>query len=295
MTSRPFTPDSLTFRRIDLSGITLNVGEAGPADGPVVILLHGFPESAAGWHRQVGPLARAGFRVIVPDQRGYGLSDKPKRIEEYHLDRLAADVVALGRACGAERFFLAGHDWGGLVAWWVASFHPQHVDRLAILNAPHPGIVGAYIRHHPGQWLRSLYVGFFQLRGFAERWLTADDAKALRRALTSTSRKGTFSKADLDAYARDWTRPRAMTAMLAWYRALVRWPRHDPPRVRMPTLILWGRRDHALQPGLAEASLRLCDDGCIQWFPDTTHWIQHEEPEAVSGALGSFFKAGDRG
>ncbi len=94
---------------------------------------------------------------------------------------------------------------------------PGAFSRLAILNAPHPGIVAGYIRHHPGQWLRSLYVGFFQLRGFAERWLTADDAKALRRALVSTSRKGTFSKADLDAYAREWTRPRAMTAMLAWY------------------------------------------------------------------------------
>lgn len=290
MTQSSPAPDELVFRRVDLGEVTLNVGEAGPSDGPVVILLHGFPESAAGWHRQVGPLARAGFRVIVPDQRGYGLSDKPERIEAYHLNRLAADVVALGRACGAERFFLAGHDWGGLVAWWVASFHPEHVIRLAILNAPHPGIVGGYIRHHPGQWLRSLYVGFFQLRGFAERWLTADDAKALRRALVSTSRKGTFSKADLDAYAREWTRPRAMTAMLAWYRALVRLPRRDPPPVTMPTLILWGKRDHALQPGLAEASLRLCDSGLIRWFPDATHWIQHEEPEAVSAALESFFR-----
>lgn len=293
MTARPSPAAGLAFRRVDLGAVTLHVGEAGPADGPVVILLHGFPESAAGWHKQVGPLAEAGFRVIVPDQRGYGLSDKPTRIEDYHLDRLAEDVVALGRACGAERFFLVGHDWGGLVAWWVASFHPDPIIRLAILNAPHPGIVGEYIRRHPGQWLRSLYVGFFQLRGFAERWLTADDATALRRALVSTSRTGTFSKAELDAYAREWTRPRAMTAMLAWYRALVKLPRREAPRVRRPTLILWGRRDTALQPGLAEASLRLCDDGRIRWFPDTTHWIQHEEPQAVSSALVSFFREAD--
>ncbi len=291
MTSRPFSTHSLAFRRVDLGPVTLNVGEAGPADGPVVILLHGFPESAAGWHRQVEPLAEAGFRVIVPDQRGYGLSDRPQRIEAYHLDRLAEDVVALGRACKADQFYLAGHDWGGLVAWWVASFHPDHVLRLAILNAPHPGVVGAYMREHPGQWLRSLYVGFFQLRGVAERWLTADDAKALRRALVGTSRQGTFSKADLDAYAREWTRPQAMTAMLAWYRALVKLPRRDAPRVRMPVLILWGKRDHALQPGLAEASLRLCDDARIRWFPDTTHWVQHEEPDAVSSEFEEFFEA----
>lgn len=291
----PSHPPEIAFRRIDLGEVTLHVAEAGPTDGPVVILLHGFPESWVGWKKQIIPLAKAGFRVIVPDQRGYGLSDKPAGMEPYHLDRLAEDVVALGRACGAERFHLAGHDWGGLVAWWVASVFPENVVRLAILNAPHPGIVRDYIRRHPGQWLRSLYVGFFQMQGFAERWLVADHAKALRRALVQTSKAGTFTKAELDAYARDWTRPRVMTAMLAWYRALVRLPRREPARVTMPTLILWGQRDHALQPGLAEASLRLCDHGRIRWFPDTTHWIQHEEFEAVSIALAAFFKGEDLG
>lgn len=285
----PLPPD-LAFRQVDLGPVKLHVAEAGPSDGPALILLHGFPESWAGWRRQIGPLAEAGWRVIVPDQRGYGLSDKPRDLEAYHLDRLAEDVVALGRACGAERFHLAGHDWGGLVAWWTASFHPDRILRLAILNAPHPGIVRDYMRHHPGQWLRSLYVGFFQMRGVAEHWLTAEDAKALRRALASTSRPGTFSAAELDAYARDWTAPGAMAAMLAWYRALVRLPRRDPPRVRVPTLILWGRRDSALQPGLANASLRLCDEGRIRWFPETTHWIQHEEAEAVSAALDTFLR-----
>ena len=285
--------DGIPLRMIDLGTVRLRIAEAGPVDGKPLILLHGFPESAAGWHRQIRPLAEAGFRVVVPDQRGYAGSGRPEGVAAYHLDRLAGDVVALADACGFGRFVLAGHDWGGLVAWWVASFHSQRVERLAILNAPHPGIVRDYIRRHPGQWLRSLYVGFFQLPVVPERWLLADGAKMLRRALITTSRPGTFSEAELDGYVHEWAEPGAMTAMLNWYRALARLPRRNPPRVTMPVLVLWGRRDHALQPGLAEASLDLCDQGRIRWFPDTTHWIQHENAAEVTQALTEFFVADD--
>lgn len=289
------TREGIEFRRRDVGGLHLSVAEAGPEDGPLLILLHGFPESWAGWHRQIRPLAAAGWRVIVPDQRGYGASDRPSGVEAYHLDRLAEDVVRLAGACGGQRFHLVGHDWGGLVAWWTASFYPENVARLAILNAPHPGIVRAYMRRHPGQWLRSLYVAFFQLHRIAERRLLADDAKALRRALATTNRPGTFTAAELDAYAREWRQPGAMEAMLAWYRALVRLPRRDAPPVKAPTLVLWGRRDHALQPGLAEASLQLCEDGHLRWFPEATHWVQHEEAEAVTSAIDAFFRASEGG
>ncbi len=282
-------PDGVTFRMVQAGGIRLHVAEAGPADGHPLILLHGFPESARGWRRQVGPLTRAGFRVVMPDQRGYGASERPEGIAAYHLDRLAGDVISLADACGFRRFDLAGHDWGGLVAWWAASFHPDRVARLAILNAPHPGVVRDYLRRHPGQWLRSAYVGVFQIPALPERWMLARDAKVLRRAMVSTSRPGTFSGPEIDAYVREWRRPGALTAMLGWYRALARLPRRDAPRVRMPTLILWGRRDHALQAGLAEESLRLCDQGRVRWFPVATHWIQHEEAAAVSNALAGFF------
>jgi pimeloyl-ACP methyl ester carboxylesterase len=281
-------PAGIATRLFDIGALRLNVAEAGPADGRPLILLHGFPESIAGWHRQIRPLAEAGFRVVVPDQRGYGASDRPGGIAAYHLDRLAADVIALADACGFPRFALAGHDWGGLVAWWVASFHPDRVARLAILNAPHPGIVQDYMKRHPGQWLRSYYVAVFQLPGLPERMLLANGAAALRRALTSSSQPGTFPPAILDRYSRQWMQPGAMTAMLNWYRALMRLPRRDPPRVVSPTLILWGRRDHALQPGLAEASLALCDNGRIRWFPDVTHWVQHEAADSVNEALSEF-------
>ena len=183
---------------------------------------------------------------------------------------------------------LVGHDWGGLVAWWTASLYPERIERLAILNAPHPAVVGDYIRHHPGQLLRSTYVGLFQLPRLPERLLTADRCRALRRALTGTSRPGAFAPADLDRYVEAWLQPGAMTAMLNWYRALVQLPRATPPRVRMPTLILWGERDTALQAGLAEASLAVCDAGRIRWYPDATHWIAHEDPAAVNADLAHF-------
>jgi len=278
----------VAMRRVVLPEVTLHVAEAGPHAGPPTILLHGFPESWYGWRHQIGALSEAGLRLVVPDQRGYGLSDKPHGIAAYHLDRLAGDVIALADACGFRTIRLVGHDWGGLVAWWVASLYPDRIDRLAILNAPHPGIVGSYIRRHPGQWLRSSYVGLFQIPVLPERLLTADRCRALRRALTRTSRPGAFAASDLDRYVEAWLQPGAMTAMLNWYRALAQLPRTAPPRVRVPTLILWGKQDTALQSGLAEASLDLCEDGRIAWFPSASHWLAHEEPVAVNSALQAF-------
>ena len=278
----------VAFRRVGLPEVSLHVAEAGPEAGPPTILLHGFPEFWYGWRHQIGPLSEAGLRLVIPDQRGYGLSDKPHGVGAYHLDKLAADVIALADARGFATIRLVGHDWGGLVAWWVASHYPDRIARLAILNAPHPGVVGSYIRRHPGQWLRSSYVGLFQLPVLPEQLLKMDRCRALRHALTSTSRPGAFAPSDLDRYVAAWLQPGAMTAMLNWYRALAQLPRTEPPRVRAPTLILWGEQDTALQPGLAEASLDLCDDGRIAWFPQATHWLAHEEPAAVNTALQDF-------
>jgi pimeloyl-ACP methyl ester carboxylesterase len=146
------------------------------------------------------------------------------------------------------------------------------------------------MRHHPGQWLRSTYVGLFQLPRLPERLLTADRCRALRRALTTSSRPGAFAEADLDHYVAAWLQPGAMTGMLNWYRALVQLPRARPPRVRVPVLILWGRRDTALQPGLAEASLAYCDAGQLRWYERASHWLAHEEPEAVNADLAAFLR-----
>ena len=274
----------------EVNGIELYAVEAGPADGPLVILLHGFPEFSYGWRHQIGPLSAAGFRVVVPDQRGYGRSDKPAGIDAYRLPVLGADVLALADAYGRERFHLVGHDWGGIVAWWVAARHGERVDRLAVANAPHPDVVRRFIRRNPTQLLRSYYIALFQLTGISERMLAAGNFLALRRALQKTSWPGTFTDEDLKLYQDAWSRPGALTAMLNWYRALVRRRTEPVGRVQSPTRIIWGKRDQALASGLAEASLEMCDDGRISWYDEATHWVIQEERRAVSAELVSFLR-----
>lgn len=276
---------ALRERRVEAGGLGLHVVEAGPADGPPVILLHGFPEFWWGWRHQIGPLARAGFRVLAPDGRGYGGSDKPEDVGQYRLARLGGDVVGIADALGIGRFTLVGHDWGGIVAWWVAARHPGRVGRLAILNAPHPDTRWRILLTDPLQLLRSWYVFVFQLPGLPERRLAARDFAALAAALRRTGRPGTFAEADLARYREAWRAPGALSGMLAWYRALVRHPPRSTGRVAAPTLILWGRRDTALGPRFATESLALCDQGAIRWFDAATHWLQHEEPDLVNAAL----------
>lgn len=273
-----------------VGGVTLHAVEAGPEDGPLVILLHGFPEFWWGWRYQIGPLAEAGFRVLVPDQRGYHLSDKPEGRRAYDLDILAKDVVGLADALGRRTFSVVGHDWGGLVAWWTASRYPDRVTKLAILNAPHPSIAGSYMRSHPSQMLRSLYVGFFQLPRLPESMLSANGYRSLKDALVRTSRPGTFSDEDMARYEAAWSQPGALTAMLNWYRALLFKPAMKDATVRSPTLVIWGSKDRFLEKGLAEASLSLCENGSIRWIENATHWVQHEEPDAVNAALMAFLK-----
>lgn len=266
--------------------VHLHVERAGPADGPPVILLHGFPEYHGGWRKQVGPLAAAGLRVIVPDLRGYGQSNVPTGIDAYRVEALAADIVALADAEGIARFTLVGHDWGGCIAWAVAAWHPDRVARLVILNAPHLDVMKVALRRDPRQMLRSWYVAFFQLPRLPERLLSRNDYAALKGALLG-ARGRAVTKADLAPYVVEWSRPGRLTAMLNYYRALRR-PGRPLGRIAPPTLILWGQRDIALGFDLAEASLALCDDGELRAFPDATHWIQHEEPQAVADAIVAF-------
>ncbi len=282
---------SATRRRVD--GVALHAVAAGPEDGPLVLLLHGFPEFWWGWRRQIGPLAAAGFRVLAPDLRGYNLSDKPRRLEAYALDTLAADVAGLIAAEGRDAAHLVGHDWGGILAWGTAARHPERVRRLAVLNAPHPDTLGPEMLRHPAQALRSAYVGFFQLPLLPEALLRAGDFALLRRSMAASARPGTFSRADLDRYAEAWARPGALTAMLDWYRALRLRPRGDAPRrIRAPALVVWGARDLFLGRHLAEAALALCDDGRAEVLGGATHWVHLEEPAAVNAALVRFFGRG---
>jgi pimeloyl-ACP methyl ester carboxylesterase len=273
---------------VSANGQSFYCATAGPREGAPVVLLHGFPEMSYGWRHQIWALADAGLRVLAPDQRGYGHSSKPKGASAYALETLGDDVVAIARSFGHRRFALVGHDWGGIVAWHLAARDGGDVERLAILNAPHLDVFARYALRHPSQMLMSSYVAAFQLPWIAELALGAGEHALLRAALTRSSRPGTFAKDELAVYEQAWSQPGALTAMLNWYRALRLAPKPEGGRVAVPTLILWGDRDAALQAGLAEESAALCDDAEVAHIADATHWLQHEEIDEVNSRLIGF-------
>ncbi len=279
----------MTHTTVDTNGVRLHVVQAGPETGPLVLLLHGFPEFWYGWKAQIDVLAEAGYRVWAPDQRGYNLSDKPDGIDAYQLDTLVADVVGLIDAAGRQKAIIVGHDWGGIVAWWLAVSHPERVERLVILNVPHPAVTRTFIRQYPEQLLRSWYIAFFQLPVLPEWIMGINRSAMLARTLRTSSRPDTFSPNELEQYRTAWSQPGAVRSMINWYRALIRRPlaRRPSVRVTMPTLIIWGIHDQFLKRELAQASLRLCDDGRVEYL-DTTHWVQHEAPQRVNELIKVF-------
>ncbi|MCK9684433.1 alpha/beta fold hydrolase [Scleromatobacter humisilvae] len=285
------TPDFETLE-IRANGLRFHALAAGPADGPLLLLLHGFPETSHCWSRHLVPLAAAGFRVIAPDQRGIGLSSKPEGIAAYRIDHLAADIVALVRALGRERAQVVGHDWGGAVTWYLAEHHADVVERVAIIDVPHGGTFERYLRSHPSQMLKSWYMLFFQLPRLPEALLRANDFRRLAHAIVATSLSGAFTPEDLAIYRQAWAQPGALTGMLNWYRALrltSKLPR-GTGRVAIPVRLMWGDRDHALEPAMAEASIARCDAGEVFHFPDATHWLPREEPERVTALLLEFLR-----
>lgn len=279
--------------RVPSTGLTLNLAEAGPEDGPLALLLHGFPEFWYGWRHQIEPLAEAGYRVVAPDLRGYNLSDKPRKTADYHLDTLTDDVLGLLDALGRDRAeIVVGHDWGAIVAWWAITRAPERFARAAFLNGPHPALILRELRENGRQRLRSWYAFALQVPWIPEWFLGRKNGDYLARGLTKTSRPGTFSEADLAFYRDAWAKPGAIRGMISWYRAAMRHRPEMPAELRIlvPTLILWGRRDKFISPNLARASYAACKDAELVWIDAATHWVQHEEPAEVNRRLLDFLR-----
>ncbi len=277
-------------RIIRTNGIGMNVMVAGDPKGKPVILLHGFPEFWYGWRAQIQPLVDAGFYVWIPDQRGYNLTDKPSDLSDYQINELVLDIVGLLRATGHEKVNIVGHDWGAMVAWWLALLHPEYIQKLVIMNVPHPKIFDQTLRRDPRQLIKSLYAGFFQLPFLPETLFTALNSGIMLRYLKFNSRKGSFSDDDLKKYQEAWSQKGALTAMLNWYRAYVRQspPPPDDWRIKPPTLMIWGKHDTYLSHRMAQPSIELCDDGRLEILNDATHWVQHDQPDTVNRLLLEF-------
>ncbi len=284
-------PIALEHHLVQTNGVTLHVVQAGPKDGALVILLHGFPEFWYGWRKQIDALAKQGFRVWAPDQRGYNLSEKPNGIASYALDVLARDIVGLIDASGHDKAYVAGHDWGAMVAWGLALAHGDRLHKVAILNVPHPLVFSETVRSDPAQMLKSWYVGYFQIPVLPELGMRLGGSMMAARALLSTSRPGTFTDADIAQYVKAWSHPGAWTGMINWYRAIVQTPPAPAGdmRVHVPTLVIWGAKDAFLTVSMAQKSVERCDDGRLVLFDQATHWVQHEEAYQVSALLGEWF------
>jgi epoxide hydrolase 4 len=290
------TPDTFTSPATDpgtglregyaeVGDVTLHYVEAG--DGPLVVLLHGFPEFWYGWRRQIAPLARAGFRVVAPDLRGYNLSSRPDGFADYTADKLAADIRGLIRELGAESAMVVGHDWGGSVAWTLAMNHPEVVDRLVILNAAHPRKLNEGLRN-PRQLLRSWYFFYFQFPGLPERRARRRHWRFFKRFLRDA--RPAYTADELDRYVEAWSQPGSAKAMIDYYRAAVRLGSKQEVRpISAPTLVIWGQRDRYLGPKLAEPHH---DDvpnlERVERLPDASHWVHHDESERVNELLVDF-------
>jgi pimeloyl-ACP methyl ester carboxylesterase len=288
-------------RRIPLAtGVTLNVCVAGPPDAPPVILLHGFPESYRTWRHQIADLSRD-RRVIAPDQRGFGGSDKPEGVEAYETGTIVKDVLAVADALDIEGFTLVGHDWGGAVAWAAALAHPFRVERLALVNAPHPLVFQKSVIDDEAQRAASQYI-----RAFRSPLM---EAGIRAMGLGTFFDKSFGSHADLSKvapeerqhYLDDWGQEGALTAMLNWYRAAKvevpatgeeakapLWTHLPFPHVTQPTLVVWGLKDTALLPVQLEGLHGLVDDLRLVTSPTAGHFVTWEEPETVTGAIRDF-------
>jgi pimeloyl-ACP methyl ester carboxylesterase len=268
--------------------VRLHYVEAG--EGPLVLLLHGFPEFWFGWRLQIAPLAAAGFRVVAPDTRGYNLSSRPEGVPAYSVDLLAKDIQGLVRALGAESATLVGHDWGGSIAWTVAMNHPEVVDRLAILNAAHPHRLSQGL-HNPNQLRKSWYFFFFAVPGLPEDIVHARDWHFFRHFLHDAN--PAYTPEEMERYIEAWSQPGAAAGMINYYRSSVKESSKQAKAgfrpISAPTLVIWGERDGYLGEQLAEPD-REDVPGLdrVERLPDASHWVHHDEAEQVNRLLIDF-------
>jgi len=285
----------IRHERIRANGLAFHVAACGEGER-LALCLHGFPETSFSWRHQLPVLARLGYRAWAPDLRGYGESDRPPRREDYAIEALLADVAGLVDASGAERVVLIGHDWGAIVAWLAAIRGVREFERLVVMNVPHPGAWrAAFFRSH--QWLRSWYVLFFQLPRLPEWLLGRRGARAIGEAFRRTAVHPERFPEEVTRVYRDAALcPGALTAMLDYYRALVRGGGMRRqlalglPTIEIPTLLVWGVRDVALSLATTWGTDAWVRDLTVRYLPDASHWVQQDAPELVNEMLAAWLE-----
>jgi pimeloyl-ACP methyl ester carboxylesterase len=280
----------MTGHFITVNNIKLNYIEEGT--GKLVILLHGFPEFWYSWRNQIPVLSKK-YHVVAPDMRGYNISDKPKGIKNYKLDILAEDIRQLIKALGAEKAIVVGHDWGAAVAWALASLHPEVVEKLVVINVPHPAeMKKALYGFNVRQLIRSYYIFFFQLPWLPEMFIGRDLYSMFEKTFTSFSPTHKCpSPEEIDRYVVAYSEPGALTATINYYRAALRYPvslKRDTP-LPMPVLMIWGEQDKALGKELTKDTAKYCKQFEVVYDALSGHFIQHDNPVLVNEKLLAFF------
>ncbi|MEU3625001.1 alpha/beta fold hydrolase [Amycolatopsis coloradensis] len=280
-------------RFVDVDDVLLHVEADGPEAGPAALFLHGWPDLWFTFEPQMTALADRGYRVLAPDQRGYGLSSKPAMVADYRMPELVKDIVLLIEREEVAPVHLVGHDWGGAVAWMVAIERPDLVRSLTIVNCPHPEVFAEALSRRPSQLMRSWYMVAFQIPGLAETILGARGGAVVAAMLKHGAG---LTDSDVGRHRAVWRHPGAIQRPLFWYRAMFRsmlssrratGPRPDLS-VRVPTQVIWGRRDGALGKHLAEPSAARCEESELHWL-ETRHWPHREEPRQVTELLEAWF------
>jgi pimeloyl-ACP methyl ester carboxylesterase len=283
------TPFDLVAHTIDSGGVRIHCMSAGPSGGPMVLLLHGFPARWATWREPMRLLAAAGFFALAPDLRGYGESDKPSGPQAYSISRIVEDVEAIVRAFGREKVCIAGHDFGGGVAWATAMKRPQVVSRLAILNSVHPVGFQRQMRKW-SQRRKSWYILFFQLPWAPEWLLSRNGFRFLHDALAADG----LPPEAIDDLLEGIRPPGALHAAIDWYRASFRSGARRSlaaSKVDVPTLVIWGDRESHLDPELAEPPADWATNVRVVHVPQASHWVHHDAPEKVAALLVEHFRA----
>lgn len=284
----------------DVNGVRLHYVTAG--EGKLIMFVHGFPEFWYEWKNQLADFGQE-YQAVAPDMRGYNLSSKPTDVDQYQVKYMVEDLRALAEKLGHKKFVLVAHDWGGAIAWAFAIAHPEYLDKLVIINAPHPGVFQRELRDNPAQQKASGYMLMFRSEQ-AEQMLSANNyATLVQIVLGEGLKNGIFTEEDKKAYLEAWSQPGALTGGLNYYRAA----RVGPPtegdkdptnfaaglpslEVRVPTLVIWGEKDTALLTGNLEGLDKFVPNLTIKRIPDGTHWVIHEKPALVDGYIREFLK-----
>jgi len=286
----------------DVNGVRLHYVSVGT--GKLVMFVHGFPEFWGEWQNQLADISKD-YQAVAPDMRGYNLSSKPPDVEKYHIKELIEDLRALAEYLGHKKFIMVAHDWGGAVAWSFAMRHPDWLEKLIIVNSPHPAVFARELLHNPAQQKASRYMLMFRTPE-AEGILSENNYAGLMAILSQFGSKWEMTEEDRLRYIEAWSRPGALTGGLNYYRTSPLYPPtskndeekikgimnlpHEMMEVKVPTLVIWGEQDQALLTGNLEGLGEYAGDLTIKRIPDGSHWVIHEQPELVNSLIRDFIQ-----